>query len=83
MLKHASLHPPIPKRAKTRPFPSFVLVKVLNVFEGKSRSWRTQGWAGWNVGTPPALTCPAALLDNLFEHPADNMVKEIRAEVIV
>jgi hypothetical protein len=47
MLKKALLHPPFPKRAKTRSFPSFVLgSKILNVPMGKSRSWPAQGWVG-------------------------------------
>ena len=48
MLKKAISHPPRPKRAKTRPIPSFLLGSqtILNVPLGKSRSRPTQGEVG-------------------------------------
>ena len=49
MLKTASLHPPGPRRAKMRPFPSFVLdsSKLLNTPQRVGlRFWLICGLAG-------------------------------------
>ncbi|MGH7233344.1 MAG: hypothetical protein ACREJU_18585, partial [Nitrospiraceae bacterium] len=50
------LHPPYPRRAKTLPFPGFVLSRV-------SRCGVAQGYAS-------LAPLPAASLDGHFEHPA-------------
>jgi len=70
MLKKAALHLALPRRAETRPFPSFVL--------GSSKSstypWHRVGLGRLRagrvtIGTPARFDSPAALLENLFEHP--------------
>src|SRR6476659_8848513 len=71
LLKKTSLHPPCPRRAETRPFPSFVLgSKQSSTYRGeKSRSRPAQGWAGEMVRYASGCFSPAATLDGLFEQP--------------
>ena len=75
MLKKAILHPPFPRRAKTRPFPGFVLTSK------KSSTYR---WEGAGLGRLRAgrlkyryasgFFSAAALLNGLFEHPAGHRI---------
>ena len=70
MLKMASLHSPDPRRAKTRPFPSFVpgLSKPATYrWERASRGWFRIGWV--NCRYASGFSAPAALPNGHFEHP--------------
>lgn len=69
-MKKALLHPPCPKRVRTRSFPSFVLISPASSMypTGKERILVRLGWAG-ETGTPAVLASPAASLDDLFDHP--------------
>jgi hypothetical protein len=71
LLKKAPFHPPYPRRAETRPFPSFVLrSKQFSTYPGeKSRSRPAQGWAGGMIWYAYGFDSPAALLADLFEQP--------------
>jgi hypothetical protein len=71
LLEKTSFHPPYPRRAKTRPFPSFVLgSKQSSTYRGeKSRSRPAQGWAGEMVWYASGCFSPAAALDGLFDQP--------------
>jgi hypothetical protein len=71
MLKKAPFHPPGPKRAETRPIPTCVLTsKKSSTYPGdgaglgRLRVGRVKYWYA------SGFLSPAALLDDLFEHPA-------------
>jgi hypothetical protein len=78
LMKKALLHPPYPKRVRTRFFPSFVLVSPTSSMysTGKERILVRLGWAG-ETGTSAVLASPAASLGDLFDHPVAS-VKPLR-----
>ncbi len=75
MLKTALWHPAHLKRAKTRSFPTFVLGSEKSSTypaERASLGWLRAGWVKYWYAC--GLSSPAALLDDCFEHPEEEMV---------
>lgn len=65
-----AISPTQPQAHRDAPLPErrFRYAKILNVPMGESRSWLAQGSAA-NYRYASVFTSPAALLDDLFEHP--------------
>ena len=71
-----TVHPPWPRRAETRPFPSF----VLGSKESSTYPWDRAGLGRLRAGRViyryvSAFFSPAVLLDGHFEHPKVFLVR--------
>lgn len=76
MLKQTLLHPPCPKRANMRSFPSF----VLGSKKSTTYRWERAGLGRLRVGRvryryASGFFSPAALLSDLFEHSGINRLR--------